>query len=264
MHLVLSAPRQLVFDFAQPPDRLVAVRAGGRPLPPAVVDGHLVVPAATTAAGDNEIEIEFVAGDEALNRNDEFLYTLFVPARAQLAFPCFDQPDLKARYTLVARRARRMAGGGQRRRGRPRTPTVGRAATRDPVRRDTAAPDVSVRVRRRKVFRRDAQRGTAASSGCSTARPMPRRSRATATRSSISTPRRSPGSRTTPPSRYPFGKFDFVADSVVSVRRHGAPRRHPLQRRRACCSTNRRRRTSCSIAPASSRTKPRTCGSAIS
>ena len=28
------------------------------------------------------------------------MYTLFVPARARLAFPCFDQPDLKAKYTL--------------------------------------------------------------------------------------------------------------------------------------------------------------------
>ena len=45
--------------------------------------------------------MDFAAGDEALNRNDEFLYTLFVPARARLAFPCFDQPDLKARYTLT-------------------------------------------------------------------------------------------------------------------------------------------------------------------
>ncbi len=45
--------------------------------------------------------IDFIAGDEALNRNDDFLYTLFVPARAHLAFPCFDQPDLKARYKLA-------------------------------------------------------------------------------------------------------------------------------------------------------------------
>ena len=50
--------------------------------------------------GRNEIVIEFVAGDAALNRNPEFLYTLFVPARAHLTFPCFDQPDLKARWTL--------------------------------------------------------------------------------------------------------------------------------------------------------------------
>ena len=100
VHLVLSAPRQLVFDFAQPADRLLAVRAGGRQLPPAVVDGHIIVPAGMTVAGANRIEFEFTSGDEALNRNDEFLYTLFVPARARLAFPCFDQPDLKARYTL--------------------------------------------------------------------------------------------------------------------------------------------------------------------
>src|SRR6185295_12569421 len=36
-----------------------------------------------------------------LNRNDEFLYTLFVPARASLAMPCLDQLDLKARWTLA-------------------------------------------------------------------------------------------------------------------------------------------------------------------
>ena len=83
------------------PTGCTAVRAGGRVVPPAIVDGHIVVPAEMTSAGANEIEFEFVAGDEALNRNDEFLYTLFVPARAQLAFPCFDQPDLKARYTLT-------------------------------------------------------------------------------------------------------------------------------------------------------------------
>ena len=37
----------------------------------------------------------------SLNRNDDYLYTLFVPDRASTAFPCFDQPDLKARYSLT-------------------------------------------------------------------------------------------------------------------------------------------------------------------
>jgi aminopeptidase N len=50
--------------------------------------------------GANTIAVDFVAGDASLNRTAEFMYTLFVPARARLAFPCFDQPDLKARYTL--------------------------------------------------------------------------------------------------------------------------------------------------------------------
>jgi aminopeptidase N len=99
--LSLAAPHRLVFDFAQPAERLLRVRAGGRDLAASVTDGHVVIPVEMTAAGLNHIEFEFLAGDEALNRNDEFLYTLFVPARAQLTFPCFDQPDLKARYTLT-------------------------------------------------------------------------------------------------------------------------------------------------------------------
>ena len=52
------------------------------------------------AAGSNVATIDFVAGDAPLNRSDDFLYTIFVPARAHEAFPCFDQPDLKARWTL--------------------------------------------------------------------------------------------------------------------------------------------------------------------
>lgn len=37
----------------------------------------------------------------SLNRNGEYLYTLFVPDRASTAFPCFDQPDIKGRFTLT-------------------------------------------------------------------------------------------------------------------------------------------------------------------
>jgi len=75
-----SAP--LVLDFASGPN------------------GHLVYPAATLRTGENRLVIDFDAGDAPLNRNDDFLYTIFVPARAHEAFPCFDQPDLKARWTL--------------------------------------------------------------------------------------------------------------------------------------------------------------------
>jgi aminopeptidase N len=59
-----------------------------------------VIPEDEAATGDNTVEIAFQAGDAPLNRNPEFLYTLFVPARAHLGIPCFDQPDLKARFTL--------------------------------------------------------------------------------------------------------------------------------------------------------------------
>ena len=76
------------------------VRTPARSIPYTIVPDHIVLPAEALQEGRNEILIDFVAGDEALNRNPEFLYTLFVPARAHLTFPCFDQPDLKARWTL--------------------------------------------------------------------------------------------------------------------------------------------------------------------
>ncbi len=97
----LDAPHRIVFDFAQPRNHVRSLMVGGRTLDAIFEDGHLVVPSGATSAGRNEIAIDFTAGDGALNRDDEFLYTLFVPARAQLTFPCFDQPDLKARFTLT-------------------------------------------------------------------------------------------------------------------------------------------------------------------
>jgi aminopeptidase N len=101
LRFALAAPRRLIFDFAQPPDRVRSVRVGGADVAFEARDGHVTIPAAATRAGANEVAIEFVAGDEPLNRDREFLYTLFVPARAHRAFPCLDQPDLKARYTLT-------------------------------------------------------------------------------------------------------------------------------------------------------------------
>jgi aminopeptidase N len=94
-----DASRPLALDFA-PPDGLISATAAGRPIELAAVPDHLVVAAADLREGENEITVRFRFGDASLNRNAEFLYTLFVPARARLAFPCFDQPDLKARFTL--------------------------------------------------------------------------------------------------------------------------------------------------------------------
>src|SRR5436190_17110923 len=98
--VTLSAPRRIVIDFSAPKERVRSVRIGESPIIPVYSEDHLIIPADATRAGENRVSIESAAGDEALNRNDDFLYTLFVPARAHLTFPCFDQPDLKARYTL--------------------------------------------------------------------------------------------------------------------------------------------------------------------
>ena len=92
----------LVLDYQ--PDRsgfLRSVEANGRETTVRQVNGHIIVPAEVLRDGENSLALEFNAGDGPLNRNDDFLYTIFVPARAHQAFPCFDQPDLKARWSLA-------------------------------------------------------------------------------------------------------------------------------------------------------------------
>ena len=94
-----DASRPLVLDFSPPGSQ--HGQAGGRDIQFTAVPDHLIVDPKDLREGPNEIALDFDAGDGSLNRNPEFMYTLFVPARARLAFPCFDQPDLKARYSLT-------------------------------------------------------------------------------------------------------------------------------------------------------------------
>ncbi len=95
-----TAAEPLVIDFATSRNHVIGVKANGRSADFTWVNGHVVVPAAALTTGRNVIEVTFTAGDASLNRNADFLYALFVPARAHLAIPCFDQPDLKARWSL--------------------------------------------------------------------------------------------------------------------------------------------------------------------
>ena len=96
-----DATRPIAFDFAQADEHLVTVAANRQLVEARIENQHVVIPADRLVAGDNTVELEFVAGDESLNRQDDFLYALFVPARASLAMPVFDQPNLKARWRLM-------------------------------------------------------------------------------------------------------------------------------------------------------------------
>ena len=60
-----------------------------------IIPGHLL-----KSSKANHVAVAFVSRDKALNRNDDYLYTLFVPDHARSVFPCFDQPDIKARFQL--------------------------------------------------------------------------------------------------------------------------------------------------------------------
>ena len=99
--LLKDAAAPLVIDFETSREHVKAVEANGQPSAFAFVNGHIIVPAASLVAGANTVRITFNAGDASLNRSKDFLYTLFVPARARLAFPVFDQPDLKGKWTMT-------------------------------------------------------------------------------------------------------------------------------------------------------------------
>jgi len=83
----------------------------GVALDPLLTNGHLILPAHLLNAGENRLDISFAsriaAAGAAITRYEdkddgsEYMYSLFVPMDASMAFPCFDQPDLKARFRLT-------------------------------------------------------------------------------------------------------------------------------------------------------------------
>ena len=93
--------KPLLLDFNVPDDYLHVVVVNGTTLPVSIANGHIAIPASHILTGTNSIGITFRTGEQSLNRNPDFLYTLLVPDRASTAFPCFDQPDIKARFELT-------------------------------------------------------------------------------------------------------------------------------------------------------------------
>ena len=104
------APGDVLLDFRG--TLAGVVRANGRDVPDVEANGaHVRIPAHALRDGENHVEVAFTtpiatAGASIIRVRDPsdsatYLYTLLVPSDANLLFPCFDQPDLKARVTLT-------------------------------------------------------------------------------------------------------------------------------------------------------------------
>lgn len=90
----------LQLDFKAQENQIQKIEVNGKSVAIHYQKEHIIIPASALIKGKNQIQIAFIAGNSALNRNNDYLYTLFVPDRARTVFPCFDQPDLKAIYQL--------------------------------------------------------------------------------------------------------------------------------------------------------------------
>ncbi|MEM6361047.1 MAG: M1 family aminopeptidase [Bacteroidota bacterium] len=92
--------KDLVLDFEGADSLVSTVKSSAGEVAFEVLNGHLILPKKYLTE-QNKFEIQFVAGNKALNRKDDYLYTLFVPANASSCFPVFDQPNIKGKYVLT-------------------------------------------------------------------------------------------------------------------------------------------------------------------
>lgn len=88
------------------------LRVNGQPVAdPVRLNGHILIPETYFQSGGNEITLGFSspiasAGRPLIRCTDsedgtDYIYHLPVPMDASLAYPCFDQPDLKGRFSLT-------------------------------------------------------------------------------------------------------------------------------------------------------------------
>src|SRR5512146_1419191 len=104
----LKQPGETLLDYRD--GLLKSVVTNGQPGEAKLQNGHVVLPAASLHAGQNSVQLNFTshagpAGKPIIQYEDkddgsEYVYTLFVPMDASMAFPCFDQPDIKGRFQL--------------------------------------------------------------------------------------------------------------------------------------------------------------------
>ena len=108
LYFRLRQPAPLFLDFRD--GSVTNLIVNEHPLAAKTENGHIELPATLLQTGGNVLTLDFSApvalAGKAITRYEdkddgsEYIYTLFVPMDASMAFPCFDQPDLKGRFTL--------------------------------------------------------------------------------------------------------------------------------------------------------------------
>jgi aminopeptidase N len=97
----LKARHGVILDFTPGESSVHQILVNGTTSDYFIMHGHIYIDANELVPRQpNTIEISFTATNQALNRSENFMYSLFVPDRASTAFPCFDQPDIKASFSL--------------------------------------------------------------------------------------------------------------------------------------------------------------------
>lgn len=92
----------LFLDYKADTSQLKLVVVNGDTLPqPQLENEHIRLHRKYLIKGSNEVVVHFIPGNDALNRNEHYFYSLFVPDRARTVLPCFDQPDIKGRFSVT-------------------------------------------------------------------------------------------------------------------------------------------------------------------
>jgi len=102
LHFDLNNKQTIYLDFKAQNEQLHQLVINDDTIHQAqIINEHIKLDKQSLRKGNNTIKIRFAAGDGALNRNDDYFYALFVPDRARTAIPCFDQPDIKGRFSVT-------------------------------------------------------------------------------------------------------------------------------------------------------------------
>ena len=109
LRFTLKVPGPLLLDYRD--GTVKSLNVNGAAVAVTAGNGHIELPADRLNAGENVVVLDFVsaiavAGKPLTRYEDrddgsDYIYTLFVPMDASMAFPCFDQPDVKGRFRLV-------------------------------------------------------------------------------------------------------------------------------------------------------------------